>query len=167
MADVVSPQKRSEMMSGIKGKDTKPELAFRKVLHARGFRFRLHNRDLPGKPDLVLARYRTVIFIHGCFWHGHGNCKLFRLPKSRTEFWQEKISGNTARDRKQLGMLVDLGWRILVVWECALKGKIDLVGTAAGLAVEWIENDSALYAEIRLDELTSCPSIQEYAEAPC
>jgi len=123
MADIVSPAKRSRMMSGIKSKNTRPEIQIRQMLHKRGFRFRLHRKDLPGRPDIVLSKYNAVIFVNGCFWHGHQNCKLFRYPKSRTEFWEEKISGNRARDRKQLEALLDLDWRVTWVWECALKGK--------------------------------------------
>ncbi|OUS07870.1 very short patch repair endonuclease [Rhodobacterales bacterium 52_120_T64] len=126
MADIVSPEKRSLMMSGIRGKNTKPEIQIRKMLHAAGFRFRLHRKDLPGKPDIVLPRYKVAIFVHGCFWHGHDNCHLFRLPKSRTEFWEAKISGNIARDKLKQEQLLSEGWRVLLVRECALKGKMAL-----------------------------------------
>ncbi|MBL4785809.1 MAG: DNA mismatch endonuclease Vsr [Cohaesibacteraceae bacterium] len=122
MADVVSPQKRSQMMAGIKGKNTKPEMMIRTALHRRGFRYRIHNKDLPGKPDLVFAKYRAVVFVHGCFWHAH-ECHLFKWPKSRAEFWREKIGGNRARDIRQLAALDEAGWRVLIIWECALKGK--------------------------------------------
>ena len=122
MADVVSPEKRSEMMSGIRGKDTKPELLIRKSLHARGFRYRLHDSKLPGKPDLAFPRYKAVIEIHGCFWHGH-DCHLFKWPSSRKAFWKGKITGNMERDRKNHAALEQLGWRILTIWECALKGR--------------------------------------------
>lgn len=110
-------------MSGIRGKDTKPEIVVRKLLHSKGFRFRLHRKDLPGRPDIVLPKYRTAILVHGCFWHGHDDCHLFRLPHSRTEFWQEKIAGNQARDRRNIRLLHEDGWRTLEIWECALKGK--------------------------------------------
>lgn len=109
-------------MSGIRGKDTKPELMIRKALHARGFRYRLHSPAVSGKPDLFLRRYRAAIFIHGCFWHGH-NCHLFRMPATRTEFWQQKINRNRARDAEVETALREQGWRRLVIWECALKGK--------------------------------------------
>lgn len=109
-------------MSGIRGKDTKPEMQVRRMLHAAGYRYRLHDRKLPGKPDLVLRKHRVVIMVQGCFWHGHDNCRLFRLPKSRTEFWKEKISGNIARDSRNLAELGELGWRSVLIWECALKG---------------------------------------------
>lgn len=109
-------------MSGIRGKDTRPEMQVRRMLHAAGYRYRLHDRKLPGKPDLVLRKHRVVIMVQGCFWHGHDNCRLFRLPKSRTEFWKEKISGNIARDSRNLAELGELGWRSVLIWECALKG---------------------------------------------
>lgn len=124
-ADVVSPAVRSRMMAGIRGKNTKPELMLRSELHRRGFRFRLHRRDLPGSPDLVFPKRGAVIFVNGCFWHGH-DCHLFRLPKSRTEFWREKIAANVARDRRQMDALRAAGWRVSVVWECALKGRTRL-----------------------------------------
>jgi len=109
-------------MSGIKGKDTKPELVIRKGLHARGFRFRLHDKKLPGKPDLVFPKYKAVIFVHGCFWHGH-DCHLFKWPSSRPEFWRNKITRNRQKDSSVAEELHNLGWRILVIWECAIKGK--------------------------------------------
>ena len=109
-------------MSGIRGKNTKPELIIRKALHRRGFRFRLYDETLPGKPDIVLPKYHAVIQIQGCFWHGH-NCHLFKWPSSRPDFWREKISGNKQRDSRNLQALKDLEWRVLLIWECALKGK--------------------------------------------
>lgn len=121
MADVVDPATRSRMMSGIRGKNTRPELLIRKALHARGFRYRLHC-DLPGKPDICLPKHRAVIFVHGCFWHGHG-CHLFKWPSTRPEFWQAKIGRNKEVDRAAEERLTDLGWRVAVVWECALKGR--------------------------------------------
>ena len=122
MADIVDKATRSRMMSGIRGKDTEPEIIVRKFLHAQGFRFRLHRKDLPGRPDIVLPKYRVAILVQGCFWHGHEDCRLFRLPKSRTEFWKEKIEANRARDKKNLTLLGELGWRTLQIWECAMKG---------------------------------------------
>lgn len=107
-------------MSGIRGKDTKPEVLIRKALHSRGFRYRLHASDLPGKPDLVFPRYGAALFVHGCFWHGH-DCKFFKLPSTRPDFWAQKISANRERDRRQLTALKDKGWRTLVVWECAIR----------------------------------------------
>ena len=122
MADVVDPATRSRMMSGIRGKNTKPELVIRKALHARGFRYRVHCRDLPGNPDLCLPKHRAVIFVHGCFWHGHG-CHLFKWPKTRPEFWREKIGRNRAADEVAITRLVAAGWRVATIWECALKGS--------------------------------------------
>lgn len=121
MADVHSKEIRSYNMSRIRNKDTKPEMLVRKFLHKNGFRYRLHVKDLPGKPDIVLPKYKTVIFIHGCFWHGHEGCKYYVVPKSRTEWWLNKIHANIARDRKDLDSLVSLGWKILTIWECELK----------------------------------------------
>lgn len=125
MADIVGSAVRRKMMSGIRAKDTKPELKIRRSLHARGYRYRLHDRNLPGRPDLVLPRYRCVLFIHGCFWHGH-SCPLFRMPATRTEFWKHKIETNRRRDSASETKLVDDGWRVGIVWECALKGPTRL-----------------------------------------
>lgn len=108
-------------MSGIRGKDTKPEMVIRRGLHRRGFRYRIHNRKLPGQPDLVFRRFRAVLFVNGCFWHGH-SCELFRWPSTRAGFWQDKIGANMSRDRKNLAALREQAWRTGVVWECALKG---------------------------------------------
>jgi DNA mismatch endonuclease (patch repair protein) len=122
VTDVVTPETRSRMMSGIRGKNTKPELRVRKALHARGFRFRLHLKDLPGKPDIVLPKYKAIILINGCFWHMH-DCHLFKWPSTRPNFWREKISGNKIKDGDNLNLLRYRGWRILTIWECAIKGK--------------------------------------------
>ena len=121
MADVVDAATRSRMMSGIRGKNTKPELTIRKALHARGFRYRLHCK-LPGKPDLCLPKYKAVVFVHGCFWHGH-DCHLFKWPSTRPEFWREKIGRNRAVDAAVEAKLLADGWRVATVWECALKGR--------------------------------------------
>ncbi|OPZ97504.1 MAG: Very short patch repair protein [Bacteroidetes bacterium ADurb.Bin408] len=121
MADVHDTQTRSYNMSRIKGKDTKPELLVRKFLHAHGFRYKLHDTNLPGKPDLVLPKYKTVIFIHGCFWHGHTNCRYFVVPKTRTDWWLNKINTNRANDAKAVKALKKDGWKIITVWECRLK----------------------------------------------
>lgn len=125
MADVVSPKKRSKMMSGIRSKNTKPEILIRKAVHKEGFRFRLHLAELPGKPDLVLSKYRAVIFTHGCFWHGH-DCSLFKWPSSRQDFWKNKINRNKEKDEESLEKLMEEGWRVMIIWECALKGKQSL-----------------------------------------
>ncbi len=118
--DVLTPEQRRFNMSRIRGKDTGPEMIIRRALHSRGFRYRLHDKRLPGKPDLVFPKHRAVIFIHGCFWHGH-NCHLFRWPTTRAEFWQKKISQNQARDTKSERELIAQGWRWMAVWECQLK----------------------------------------------
>lgn len=118
MVDVVDKATRSRMMSGIQGKDTKPELVVRKFLHARGLRYRLHDRRLPGIPDLVFPKYRTVVFVHGCFWHQHAACKYATKPKSNVEFWQEKLNANVVRDSRIANLLRNAGWRIFYVWEC-------------------------------------------------
>lgn len=122
MADIISPEQRSALMSRIRGKNTGIELEVRKGLHTLGFRYRLGGAGLPGRPDIVLPRYRTVVFVHGCFWHGH-DCHLFRWPKSRPEFWKEKITANQERDRRSLGKLKDLGWKVETIWECELRGR--------------------------------------------
>ena len=114
------------MMSGIRGKDTKPELIVRRLLHRLGYRFRLHRKDLPGRPDIVLPKWRTVVFVNGCYWHGHDNCHLFRLPKSRTEFWTNKIQGNKVRDQRNYSVLNDRGWKVFVIWECGVSKKLCL-----------------------------------------
>jgi DNA mismatch endonuclease (patch repair protein) len=111
-------------MRAIKSANTKPEILVRKALHAAGFRFRLHSKNLPGKPDIVLPKYRTVIFVHGCFWHGH-DCEYFKVPKTRTEFWLNKITENKRRDKINADKLIELGWRVLVVWECDTRGNGD------------------------------------------
>lgn len=140
MADVVSPEKRSQMMAGIKGKDTGPELLIRRALHARGLRFRLHDRRLPGTPDLVFPSRKAVVFVEGCYWHGH-DCHLFKLPSSRAEFWSEKIENNRRRDIRVRQELEVLRWRQLTVWECALKGRTRLPFPAVvDTIVDWLES---------------------------
>ena len=121
MADVHTPQQRSFNMQQIKGKNTKPEMLVRKFLHANVYRYKLHDKKLPGKPDIVLPKYRTVIFVHGCFWHGHANCKYFVVPKTRTQWWADKINGNKANDEKAVKALKKDGWKAINVWECDLK----------------------------------------------
>lgn len=123
MTDVHGPEGRSRNMRAIRNKNTRPEVALRKLLFARGFRFRLHVDSLPGTPDIVLPRFHVAIFVHGCFWHGH-DCYLFKLPQTRKEFWEKKITQNQSRDQRDLDALVRAGWRVLVVWECALKGRL-------------------------------------------
>lgn len=121
MADVLTAAQRSFNMSRIRGQDTKPELAIRRGLHALGLRFRLHVRELPGRPDLVFPKYGAAVFVHGCFWHGH-NCAMFHLPATRRDFWSGKISGNREHDKQAIFALRAEGWRVLVVWECSLRG---------------------------------------------
>jgi DNA mismatch endonuclease (patch repair protein) len=141
MADVVEPAVRSRMMAGIRAINTKPELAIRQGLFKRGFRYVLHDRRLPGKPDLVLPRRRAVVFVNGCFWHCH-SCKLFKWPSSNVDFWKRKLAGNRRLDIRNLAKLKDAGWRILVIWECALKGpsKIELV-KVLNLAAGWLRGN--------------------------
>lgn len=122
MADVVPPEVRSRMMAGIRGTNTNPELLLRRGLFAAGLRYRLHVRSLPGKPDMVFPRFKAVLFAHGCFWHGH-NCPLFKMPSTRREFWETKITRNREVDARNEAALRDLGWRYGIVWECSLKGK--------------------------------------------
>ncbi|HEX7854736.1 MAG TPA: DNA mismatch endonuclease Vsr [Sphingobium sp.] len=132
MVDTISEERRSWNMSRIRGKDTKPEMILRSLLHKAGFRFRLHNKGLPGKPDIVLPRYRTVIFVHGCFWHRHEGCRNTTTPSTRMEFWQNKFESNVDRDRRNVASLEQLGWRVETVWECDLKK--DAAGIVKGLS---------------------------------
>lgn len=122
MIDIVSPHTRSRMMSGIKGKNTKQEILIRKALFKRGFRYRLHERNIPGRPDLVLKKHNAVVFINGCFWHCH-DCHLFKWPQTRTEFWSKKLDSNRLRDIRNQQQLEKEGWRVLIVWECAIRGR--------------------------------------------
>lgn len=144
MVDVVSKAKRSQMMSGIRGKNTKPERQIGRMLHARGFRYRLHHAGLPGKPDFVFPRYRAVILVNGCFWHGHG-CHLFKWPKSRPDFWKEKIGRNIERDQQNLAKYTELNWRVAIVWECALKGRLRIPGDEIAIQLaDWLRGDLKL-----------------------
>jgi len=122
LVDSLTPEQRSAQMSRIRGSNTKLEVLVRKALHARGLRYRLGGAKLPGRPDIVLPKYRTVVFVHGCFWHGH-DCPLYRLPKTRPEFWADKIGKNRTRDQRVTSELEAMGWRVLTVWECSLRGK--------------------------------------------
>ena len=141
MADIVSSQTRSRMMSGIRGKDTKPEMLVRQLLHGRGFRYRLHVRALSGSPDLVFPSLKAVVFVHGCFWHGHEGCSFFRWPKSRQEFWKKKIGRNRSNDSVSIQSLSKDGWRVLVVWECALRGKNGAEQEkVADMIADWLNN---------------------------
>lgn len=128
MADTLTPKERSARMSLIRGKDTRPELVVRRMVHRLGYRFRLHRRDLPGKPDIVLPRHHAVIFVHGCFWHQHPDptCRLARQPKTRIDFWQAKFAANQSRDLRAISALETDSWRVLVVWQCELRDKEQL-----------------------------------------
>jgi DNA mismatch endonuclease, patch repair protein len=131
--DIVSKEKRSEMMSRIRGKDTVPEKQIRSLLHQQGYRFRVHVKHLPGKPDIVLPKYRTVVLVHGCFWHRHSGCKFAYQPKSRKEFWQKKFQDNIERDKREQKALQSLGWKVIVIWECELEDLKKIVNKIARL----------------------------------
>jgi DNA mismatch endonuclease (patch repair protein) len=139
--DIVAPHVRSRMMAGIRGRDTKPELLLRTGLHKAGFRYRLHAKGLPGKPDLVFPKYRAVIFANGCFWHGH-DCALFKWPSTRQDFWRAKITGNVKRDESVKERILAAGWRVLTVWECAMKGPGRLApGEVITRSATWLRSD--------------------------
>lgn len=142
MADVVDKATRSRMMAGIRGKNTKPELIVRRGVFSKGFRFRLHVRNLPGHPDLVFPRHKAVIFVNGCFWHGH-DCRFFRVPKTNAGFWKAKIRGNRKRDTRHVIKLLSDGWRVMTVWECALRGKkIEFTDRVIARVVRWLGSRS-------------------------
>ena len=138
MADVVSPSVRSRMMSSIKGKNSRPEMLVRRLLFAAGYRFRLHRRDLPGTPDIVMPSRKIAIFVHGCFWHSHQGCRFAKLPTTRTEFWKAKLEANSQRDRQSIKRLQEMGWRVLCVWECVLRNPESAIGFLEKL-LHWIE----------------------------
>ncbi len=140
MTDIVDQQTRFRMMSGIRGKNTKPELALRRALHARGFRFRLHSGKVHGRPDLVLPKHRAVVFVHGCFWHRHEGCRYTTTPSTRQDFWQAKFEANVTRDSAVRTTLLEDGWRVATVWECALR-KPDKVAASAELLSAWLLSD--------------------------
>jgi DNA mismatch endonuclease (patch repair protein) len=147
--DVVDAATRSRMMAGIRGKNTSAEVALRRELHRLGFRFSLHRKNLPGKPDIVFRKYGAVIFVNGCFWHGH-DCHLFRWPKTRSEFWRAKIQSNMARDAKNLELLRDAGWRVGVLWECSWKGSASQsIDTLANRCSKWLAQPRQERLEIR------------------
>lgn len=151
MADVVSPAVRSRMMSGIRGKHTRPEMLVRRCLFSAGFRYRLHRKDLPGAPDIVLPKYRAAIFVHGCFWHMHGGCRFAKLPSSNKRFWQQKLAGNRDRDRMNVTLLIQSGWRVLVVWECVTRDG-PMVESLPDILASWLHGDS------QFSELPESPS---------
>jgi DNA mismatch endonuclease, patch repair protein len=149
MTDVLTADQRQLNMSRIRGRDTKPEMLVRRGLHARGLRYRLHDRNLPGRPDLVFSKYRTAVFVHGCFWHAHG-CALAKLPTTRQDFWRQKLEGNAARDLRTIDALQANGWRVLVIWECALRGPGRLGEAVAGdQAANWITALHGKFVEIK------------------
>lgn len=162
--DCLTREQRRRNMSRIRAKDTKPEMLVRSGLHSRGLRFKLHSKDVPGKPDLVFPRFSTVLLVNGCFWHGHG-CSLFKWPKTRASFWREKINSNIERDRHTLAALRESGWRVLVIWECALKGTqrrelADVLDTAN----VYIRESNAMFAEIAEYECESARSRHDNAQ---
>ena len=144
--DIVDKQTRSRMMANIKGKNTRPEITIRSLLHRQGFRFRIHDKSLPGKPDLVLKKYKAVIFVHGCYWHRHENCKLASMPKQNRAFWMKKFDANICRDGVVYFKLKSLGWRIAIIWECAIRDKSNLPLYINRL-VCWLKSESE-YIEI-------------------
>lgn len=146
MVDIVDSVTRSRMMSGIRGRNTKPEILIRSLLHRQGFRFRLHASDLPGKPDIVFPRFHAVIFVHGCFWHGH-DCPLFKWPATRPDFWRTKIGRNQANDKKTMKSLLAGGWRVGIVWECALRGKNKDSESVVRSLSAWLRSDMAYVEE--------------------
>ena len=127
MTDRLTPERRSWNMSRIRGRDTKPELVVRKLLHEMGYRFRLHRADLPGRPDIILPRHKTVVFVHGCYWHRHPGCRFAYTPKSRQSFWNAKFTSNVARDQRNQRDLTEAGWRVIVIWECQTTDRVALI----------------------------------------
>ncbi|WP_322091739.1 very short patch repair endonuclease [Paraburkholderia bannensis] len=148
MVDVVDSATRSRMMSGIRARNTRPEILIRSLLHRRGFRFRLDVRDLPGRPDIVLPRYRAVVLVHGCFWHGH-DCALFKWPSTRPEFWRAKIGRNRTNDARTLAALTAQGWRVAVIWECALRGATQDPEAVVERLAAWLRDDTQSWFEAR------------------
>lgn len=145
MTDIVDTAARSKMMSKIKGKNTKPEKMVRSALDAEGYRFRLHRKDLPGNPDIVLPKYRAAIYVNGCFWHGH-ECPLFKWPKTREEFWKTKILENMHRDQKNYQKIISMGWRVCVVWECSIRSRSNETQNASMQRLtEWLNVGSFFY----------------------
>ena len=161
MPDVLTEEQRRYNMSRIRGRDTKPEMAIRRGLHARGLRFRLHRKDLPGRPDLAFPKHRTVIFVHGCFWHGH-DCPMFRWPQTRKEFWREKIRKNQERDECAIRSLKEHGWRVLTVWECALKGPYRCSLDDVLKCCEYFVHD-LVYYKMTISGTPQTPSIRHAA----
>lgn len=143
MADIVDSRTRSRMMAGIRGKNTRPELSVRQFLHSNGFRYRIHDNKLPGSPDIVMRKYHLAIFVHGCFWHRHKGCRFATIPEQNHDKWLLKFRQNTERDQKQIEQLIELGWRVLVIWECSLKPTIrDL-----SWLPKYVESNRSSYSE--------------------
>ena len=152
MADIVSPEVRSRMMRGIKGRNTKPEMQLRRLLFKAGFRYRLHRKDLPGKPDIVLPKWNAAIFVHGCFWHRHSGCSLTTTPSTRTEFWKQKFDANVERDARNRESLINAGWRVATVWECGLrKNPEDIVSSVS----DWLKETGEKSRELTVPESTA------------
>lgn len=141
MADIVSPSVRSRMMSGIKGKNSMPEMLVRRLLFAAGYRFRLHRSDLPGTPDIVMPGRKVAIFVHGCFWHAHKGCKYAKIPASRRDFWIAKLQANVDRDQRAIEQLAAMGWRVMCVWECATRNR-ETVKSLGDHLIDWINGDT-------------------------
>lgn len=150
MADINSKKERSFNMSRVCSTETKPEQELRSLLHKAGFRFRKNLKNLPGKPDIVLPKYKAIVFVHGCFWHGHTGCKKAKLPTTRTEFWTNKIADNITRDQKNIELLQQQGWRIAIIWECYLKNKLIRDQTSKNI-VAWLRSNS-LFLEIPVND---------------
>ncbi|MDR2928167.1 MAG: very short patch repair endonuclease [Cytophagaceae bacterium] len=171
--DIWDKKKRSECMSKIRSKDTKPELALRKALFARGFRYRVNDKHLPGKPDIVLPKYKTIIFLHGCFWHRHEGCKYAYTPKTNTKFWVDKITSNVERDKVNLQKLTALGWNVLTVWECEIRHeyKHDLTPLIDRITVDLLAQvpqkmTMKIYEEIENEIMLVAESVVEYQRTP-
>lgn len=158
MTDTVDSKTRSRMMAGIGGKDTKPEMLVRRALHRRGFRFRLHAKNLPGRPDLVFPKYRAVVFVHGCFWHRHEGCRFATVPSTRADFWKKKFEANVARDQKVIAGIRAKGWRTAVVWECTTKGRGRSELVVDALA-EWLTGESSFIEIGSPDSVENFPGI--------
>lgn len=150
MTDIVDKQTRSRMMAGIRGRNTKPEVVLRRALHARGYRFRLHSTRVPGKPDILLAKYNAAVFVHGCFWHRHAGCKYTTTPSTRREFWQNKFSANVSRDEAVQDALKASGWRVAIVWECSLRHASQIESATDQLS-NWLKSKAT---EIEIGEVT-------------
>lgn len=162
MADVMTSEQRSRCMAAIKGKDTKPEMIVRKYLFSRGLRFRVQVRKLPGTPDIVLPKYKTVIFVNGCFWHGHEGCKYFRMPKSNVDFWQIKIARNIERDAETEAELMRLGWKVIRIWECEIKAVTGCMDRLEKLYNSIIGPD--LYSEENMEQLIAAEPETSYGK---